>query len=1042
MTSRHASIRLLAAVVTVGLTLSMASQGASAAASGPGLPPVPSGPPAPSAPPTPKPVGYVAATSVVDGRSTYTTDYSNPDGSHTAFMSSTAVNYQSASGPWAPVDNSIVADPSLAGGLTNAANSWHVHFGTTQQGIGIDNAGGALAVVPIGGSLAAPSIDSTGHGVVYHNVWPGADLAYRVYGDGIEESVLIKSASAGSTFKFAVDDGSANAVLSQMSTGSAASATGASSLTPGPSGSLVSSQPSASSIQIGQPLVLDHNGNGLGQAKAAQTTANNQLVLSVSASWLSSQPATAYPITLDPTFTTTASTIKGYKSDGATCTTGCYIQFGDPNDTGTTYWRTVAHFPYESLFGDYITSAQVIPTTWDGGTQNGYQAYIYAATAYSYAGAIGNGTALVHAAPMTQSFYSSALTSQFESWVSARTSGGALGFRGTDTANLYTYQEFEMQLQLTYDRPPATPTNVGFKSARPATPGCATGASRPTIDGTMAFTWQAKLTDPDGDQVHAAFQYWDLATPTIVHTTASSTYVTSGNYAWIGMAGSTSTWLDGHNFAYRALAGDGKLNSASWSGTCEFHVYDPPPNVPTTLSFASPAGPCGSAVTSTGQVVLSAYISDPDNAYGKKVWADFRIPTTQSGTQWSTTTQTTGSTSAGIVTATVPINTLATSGSFTWYVKADNGQYQSAEVSCTGTVDNSSPAPPQITAGGDFGRNGSPAGQIGDSDTITMTTPGSSPAKVVYAVTTQPLSGSNPLPAGTCGAPPVNGVYTVCPSQGTGWNQFRYRALVPTFYVTAQAYSAAGTQGTIGSQEFDVNEAPITHEWMTGNLASTDTSVPDAFGGPALALSAAGASIENDSTEYGAAIHLDNSLTGSASTGAGTSTVQIDLTHSFTVAVWVRPYAASSNTVANVALGEDGAVKSGFMLGQFSGYWSFCMPHNQTYSTGPYDGDCAYVAQPTDGSSVNSWTLLVGEWDSAAQQMHLFVNGSESGALSPVSHTSTGAASGAFTVGEAQNVYEYPSWYGDVQDPVSWSGILDADQLTFIAIQGPPGMCC
>jgi hypothetical protein len=121
------------------------------------------------------------------------------------------------------------------------------------------------------------------------------------------------------------------------------------------------------------------------------------------------------------------------------------------------------------------------------------------------------------------------------------------------------------------------------------------------------------------------------------------------------------------------------------------------------------------------------------------------------------------------------------------------------------------------------------------------------------------------------------------------------------------------------------------------------------------------------------------------------------------------------------------------------------MPHTQTY-TSVYDGDCTYVAQPTNTANyVGQWTLLTATWDAQIKQMRLYANGIQSGSLATASHTTNGDASGPITIGSFEDLYEYPTWQGDILNPITYPGILDISQLTSLTNCGlpqDPGAVC
>ncbi|MCL2780134.1 MAG: hypothetical protein FWD74_01335 [Actinomycetia bacterium] len=329
--------------------------------------------------------GFDPAGSVVVSRDERSTVYANPDGTFTTEMSAGPLNYLDGSGSWQAIDNRVVADPAQPGGLRNRANSWRVHFGTTSQGVVLDTGAGSLGLAPDGAAAVAPvaANDPDGSGVVwYPGAWPGADLRYRVLATGVKESVLIKDKSAGSRYGFSVRSGAAAKVLAgQGSDGTVLDVAADGSAVPADAGL-------ASEVVIATPVVRLADGAPVEGSGARLSGSAGRLVLSVDPAWLASLPDSAFPVDLDPTLQKGWDTIHSFKSDGATCSgANCVgVQFGNARDGGDTYWRTVAHFPYESLFGQQVLSAKFLQA-WEGGTKNGYTMAVYWASASSYAGA-------------------------------------------------------------------------------------------------------------------------------------------------------------------------------------------------------------------------------------------------------------------------------------------------------------------------------------------------------------------------------------------------------------------------------------------------------------------------------------------------------------------------------------------------------------------------------------------------------------------------------------------------------------------------------
>ena len=297
---------------------------------------------------------------------------------------------------------------------------------------------------------------------------------------------------------------------------------------------------------------------------------------------------------MDPGIAPEPDTVRAFKTDGYSCS-GCQVQFGNSRDGGDTYWRSVAHYPYESLFGDEVVAAQ-INTGWQAGTQNAYGVLVYWASSYSFYGAKGHPSVLAAGTPggTTGVISSGVLTNQIKSWVDARASGGGLGFVGTETPGLYTYQRYDTRLAVTYNQPPTAPSGVEFKAAAPSTPACTGG----TIDGSQASSWKATLHAPTTRNLFATFQYWNTATPSAKYTVRSGTFVlgSTNPLAWVVSFG-PNVFADGRSYAFRVQGNDG-VKAGPWSGTCSFHVTDPVATAPTAPGFG-PASP-GSAVRLDG----------------------------------------------------------------------------------------------------------------------------------------------------------------------------------------------------------------------------------------------------------------------------------------------------------------------------------------------------------------------------------------------------------------------------------------------------------
>jgi hypothetical protein len=322
-----------------------------------------SAPPSASAALNATPTGFVPGASVVSSRSAMSTDYVNPDGTHTAVLATEPVNYQTPDSVWHPVDNSVQADPALPGGFRNTANSWRVHFGSSTDGVTMDTSAGSVGLSLVGAARAAPSASPDGHGVVYPGVLPGASLKYSVTGSSVKESVLITSRTAPTSYTFAVrsgapatvlaDGGDATPSFDRRSDGSVA-----------PAGAI------GSQLAFEPPVVTRPDGSTVPEANATMVSSPGRLVLSIDPTWLAAQPDSAFPIDLDPSAQIGVNTTYSYKSDGYTCS-NCNIQVGNSVSAGDTYWRSMAYFPLAPYFGTQILNAS-LAATYVTGTTSAY----------------------------------------------------------------------------------------------------------------------------------------------------------------------------------------------------------------------------------------------------------------------------------------------------------------------------------------------------------------------------------------------------------------------------------------------------------------------------------------------------------------------------------------------------------------------------------------------------------------------------------------------------------------------------------------------
>ena len=238
---------------------------------------------------------------VKDERTEFSSIVTNGDGSGTVTVSPGRLNYKSEDGSWQPIDTRITKGAN--GQLTNAADSWHVSFGSTAKG-GVkvtDVDGGSVAFAPDTQADVAPRIEDDESSVTYSEVQPGVDLRYTVTPGGLKEDIILKSASASPSIPFRVEGGS---VTIDPKTHVASITTS-----------------SGSSMGLLAPTVTDRNGASVddgarpatdfvpappatpdaGKQGGDESAVGGRLSVSVDQAWLKAQSAESFPITIDPT---------------------------------------------------------------------------------------------------------------------------------------------------------------------------------------------------------------------------------------------------------------------------------------------------------------------------------------------------------------------------------------------------------------------------------------------------------------------------------------------------------------------------------------------------------------------------------------------------------------------------------------------------------------------------------------------------------------------------------------------------------------------
>jgi RHS repeat-associated protein len=272
---------------------------------------------------------------IVADRTATSATWRNTDGSMTVEKYLAPHFYRAASGGWQPIVTTLAAVPGQAHTWRSSSNSWKVAFAPvgTKDGLEQITQGGqdsaSLAFVPQGVSSAAsssglvPSV--TGSTATYVDLWAGTDLVENVMSTGVKEDITLKNPHAPASYAFALS-------------GATAKTNSAGGLDVLVGGNTVGTIPAPTITTAGDPV-----GVATKAAGAALDFADGRVEVSVSSAWLGSLPASAFPVTIDPTYDpggiTHPNSVVAYSNSGSTTSE---VTFG-ANTHGT--WDSAVSIP-------------------------------------------------------------------------------------------------------------------------------------------------------------------------------------------------------------------------------------------------------------------------------------------------------------------------------------------------------------------------------------------------------------------------------------------------------------------------------------------------------------------------------------------------------------------------------------------------------------------------------------------------------------------------------------------------------------------------
>jgi hypothetical protein len=423
-------------------------------------------------------------------------------------------------------------------------------------------------------------------------------------------------------------------------------------------------------------------------------------------------------------------------------------------------------------------------------------------------------------------------------------------------------------------------------------------------------------------------------------------------------------------------------------------TYNTTPNTPDTLTVDGKA--CVSGATrpfiKTTTPTLRAHVTDPDNdslnaLFTWAKWNGSSFVDEGSGTQSRVPS---GSTALFNVSGNVD------GGIYSFRVKSDDSPshtpFRSSNVAgtCEWQVDITPPAVPTVTA--DVYKEGQTSGSVGQTGRFTFSS-SSDTKSFLWGWTDPPTT---PLTPSTLGG-----------SVFIDWTPTSSGA--QTLFV--RAIDRAGNESNKTYQFIVAPETTALARWLLNDFSGTTQLADDTGNGNTLAitggvLGVSGRLVPGADGLSRSAMQFD----GIDDVATTSGPVLADTSKSFSVAAWVK---LADNAASHRALDQVDATsgKSAFALeyDNATNAWKFTAP--------TADGSAFPGATSTSTPRLNTWTHLVGTYDSAAKELKLYVNGT-------LEKTATGIttwdANGALRIGS--------SWAGAISEVQLWNRVISATE--------------
>ncbi|WP_078910299.1 DNRLRE domain-containing protein [Streptomyces sp. NRRL S-87] len=541
-------------------------------------------------------------------RTETSTTWVNPDGDLTTELTAGPVRFRDAfTGDWRQVDLDLAANPD--GSVEPKAHPHRLRLGAPggrKLARLSDNAvAAARDLVTLGegdqqvtlqwkGGLPAPKLDD--NRATYENAVPDGDLVVEATRTGFEQYVRINKRPAAEGYTYTLPLKAKGLKVEQQGDGSL----------------LFLDKKNKKQAVMPAPVMWDASvdkvsGESAHRAKAQMKVVRHggtiDLVITPDAKFLA-DPATRYPVTVDPSTASLGNVFDTYVQQGETVdwSTDTELDLGNPgtkNADGT--FRTARSFitwNTAPISDALVTSATLSLWNFHSGNTDcvAYPWEVWSAgkastasrwtaqpawTAKKATSTETKGNPGCTSAP--DGWINANVSTLVQEWASAKAATSGMGLRATDESVTAQWKRVNSanaasnppKLVVTYNYRPRTGTK---QEAGPPY----FSYSGSYVVNTATPTLRDTFVDPNGDKVNGTFEIRDAVTDTQVGTYLVSPWTPSGQVASVTVPAGVLT--NGKTYKFRTSPYDGTHYNLGWSAWKNFTVDTSAPSAPTAIT--------------------------------------------------------------------------------------------------------------------------------------------------------------------------------------------------------------------------------------------------------------------------------------------------------------------------------------------------------------------------------------------------------------------------------------------------------------------------